>query len=514
MKLSIPEYVDKIRGCYLGKNAGGTLGAPFEGYRGVVDLDYYTQDMSNGVWPNDDLDLQLIWLKACERYGKNVDSNILGEYWLSYIFANWSEYGMGKTNMKNGILPPLSGSYRNLNKNSCGAFIRSEIWACLMPGHPELAIKYAFEDAIVDHADEGVYGEIFFAAVQSAAFCEKDKRKLIKIGLQYIPDECGISLGIKTAINCYDNGVSWKEARRTILKTVPGTFGMYHGYKVIEPEEDIPVGEPGYDAPSNVALTVMAWLYGENDFEKSICIAAGCMEDADCTAATIGALLGIIIGEKGLPSKWIDPIGDGIKTISCNTVEGLSVPQNVTDLCNLLLHLMPVFMPGSLDMLSENIPFIYLNDDHFCKKIELIGSRYALNFGDYIKDHDKSFYKENAIIGAKLICHDGIDVYEEKTLNFTLELENKLGRQQTISATWHLPNEWSILGGKKQAISLECFPGHSRIKYDVQITPRNIDTDSYNILLEIESKGRISRIYIPIVLLNTPNYTGCFKSIK
>lgn len=66
------------------------------------------------------------------------------------------------------------------------AFIRSEIWACLAPGYPEIAVRYAYEDAICDHADEGVYGELFCAALQSAAFVEKDMDKLVSIAKSYI----------------------------------------------------------------------------------------------------------------------------------------------------------------------------------------------------------------------------------------------------------------------------------------------------------------------------------------
>ena len=85
--------------------------------------------------------------------------------------------------MSNGIQPPISGWYNNHNCDSDGAFIRSEIWACLMPGRPELAVQYAYEEASVDHFGDGIYGEIFTAAVERAAFTESDREKLIDIGL-------------------------------------------------------------------------------------------------------------------------------------------------------------------------------------------------------------------------------------------------------------------------------------------------------------------------------------------
>ena len=42
MQLNFDNYLDKMRGCWNGKNIGGTLGAPFERMRGVFDVRYYT----------------------------------------------------------------------------------------------------------------------------------------------------------------------------------------------------------------------------------------------------------------------------------------------------------------------------------------------------------------------------------------------------------------------------------------------------------------------------------------
>ena len=43
MKLNYETLRDKILGCWQGKNAGGTLGAPFEGKRGISDITWYKQ---------------------------------------------------------------------------------------------------------------------------------------------------------------------------------------------------------------------------------------------------------------------------------------------------------------------------------------------------------------------------------------------------------------------------------------------------------------------------------------
>ena len=83
MQLDYKKYLDKVKGCYTGKNIGGTLGAPFECYRGVYNLDWFMQDITSPI-PNDDVDLQLVWLAAVEREGRHIDSLVLAEYWETY----------------------------------------------------------------------------------------------------------------------------------------------------------------------------------------------------------------------------------------------------------------------------------------------------------------------------------------------------------------------------------------------------------------------------------------------
>jgi len=345
MKLDFVTFKDKVHGCWTGKNIGGVLGAPYECKRGLFDVEFYTQDLSNGPPPNDDLDLQIIWLAAVERYGRNLNSSILGEYWLSFVIPHWVEYGMGKNNMRAGLVPPLSGFTDNIYKDSCGCFIRSEIWACLAPGHPEIATRYAYEDAIVDHADEGMYGEVFCAAIQSAAFVESDKDRLVEIGLSYIPDDCAVALCIKEARRCYKENVPFADMRENIHKTAPGSFGIQ--YKKLHEIEsgDFENGRPGFDAPENIGFLIAAWYYGEGDFGKSLCMAVNCGEDTDCTAATLGALIGIISGGKAIPEKWTAPLNDKISTMCIDkTSWGVWVPDTVTELTDRILRVVPCFL--------------------------------------------------------------------------------------------------------------------------------------------------------------------------
>jgi len=346
-QLDFATYKDKVAGCWTGKNIGGVLGGPFEGKRQLNEIDFYVQDLTQGPPPNDDLDLQIVWLAAVEKYGRQVNSAILGEYWLSYVIPHWVEYGTGKSNLRAGLLPPISGHLDNFYRNSCGCFIRSEIWACLAPGHPEVAARYAFEDASVDHSEEGAAGEIFFAALQSAAFVESDPHKLIEIGLSYIDPESAMARAIRMAVTCHREGLSIPEARKRIHNTAPGTFGI-QGCKLSEVDRsdpDFAIGAAGMDAPENCAYAIAGWLYGAGDFGRAICIANSFGEDTDCTCATLGAIMGIISGASGLPEKWVKPLDDKIETLCIDKTTGqLWVPRTVTELTDRILRTTPLFL--------------------------------------------------------------------------------------------------------------------------------------------------------------------------
>lgn len=508
--MNIRDYREKVQGCWLGKNIGGTLGTPFEGYRGAHDIDYYTQDMSAGALPNDDLDLQLIWLNAAEKYGKGVNSTILGDYWLTYIVGNWAEYGASKNNMANGILPPVSGWYNNHNRNSDGAFIRSEIWACLMPGHPELAVEYAYEDASVDHFGEGIYGEIFTAAIESAAFSENDIDKLIEIGLSYIPSDSDTARAVNLIRDCYNSGLSWMEARKKLLKSVPCAFGTILEDKTNIPEPDIPTGTPGYDLPANIGLLILGLVYGEGDFGKSICICAGSGEDGDCTAATAGAILGIINGAKNIPKKWVEPIGDEIKTLSINLAmnsnvspKSIVVPQTVTETTDRVCNTMPIFMYGLYDVFSGDITMC--DSDKMMCKDKYRATFISENFRDIFSVNAPVMSFQNMFLKALLKCTDGINIEEEKPLGFTLETINLIPSQQWLNVRMFMPSEWECSAGKEFAINLDQpHAGFGRETVSFELIPHNITASKTEIVIEISSVGKLGKLYIPVSLFRAP----------
>ncbi len=516
MELSYQVYKDKVKGCWTGKNIGGVLGAPFECFRQVNDVDFYTQDLTMGPPPNDDLDLQIVWLAAVERYGRNVNASILGEYWLSYIIPNWVEYGTGKANLRAGLKPPLSGLIDNTYKDSCGCFIRSELWACLAPGHPEIAVRYAYEDAIVDHEGEGMYGEIFFAALQSAAFVISDCRKLIEIGLSYIPIDSHMSKAIRKAVECYDNKISILEARTLIHNTAPGTFGI-QGMKLkeikTEGNEGMELGAPGFDAPENVAFSIAGWLYGEGDFGNSIVIANSLGEDTDCTCATLGALMGIIMGEQMLPQKWKAPLNDKIATLCIDkTSKGVWVPETANELTDRILRVMPGFLGLEFcDILAEGGMKITCREE---KELYAVNEReYLLHMNSHCKDGEISI-KDLVSLSPYVLKYEfpafRVLVDYEDSIYFT-KGENKkikikvynafhLNQQQWAKIKVFTPGGVEIIKGKNAMLPLNNLSG-SLAETEIEFNADCYDNCKLEMVISISLEGRHSNESIPLVFM-------------
>lgn len=329
IRLNKETYLDKLHACWIGKNIGGTLGGPYEGQRDFLNVKGFATK-SNEPMPNDDLDLQLVWLNAMEDVGPvDFNANVLADYWLDWIPVHYNEYGICKTNLRLGLLPPMSGEVDNERwRASNGAWIRSEIWASLAPGLPDVAAKYATMDAMLDHGvSEGVCAEIFTTSMQSLAYIESDIEFIINSALSKIPEDSMTAKTIRLVIDNYKAGVPYRETRDKVIE-----FNKELGW---------------FQAPGNIGFMIIGLLYGEGDYKNSMIYAINCGDDTDCTAATIGATLGIIGGTKAIPEDMKEHIGDGIVTISINGMYSGRIPKTCKELTDRVFKLVPSVMAAN-----------------------------------------------------------------------------------------------------------------------------------------------------------------------
>lgn len=302
-------YKNKVLGGFLGKNIGGTLGGPYEGRLKVLTLTYYDPVPTEPL-PNDDFELQLVWLDMLAKKGIFITPQDFSHWWLVHTRYCISEYFMGKRNMSRGILPPVSGAFNNWYRNGMGAAIRSEIWGLIAPGMPDIAAAYAYMDASTDHTDDGLFGEMFLAAMESAAFTESDPQKIIDIGLAFVPEKCAIRSAVEMVRKSVREGKSPLEIREKVISdfTHPSDWTY---------------------VAANLSFIMIGLLSGKG-FGDSLCDAVNCGYDADCTGATLGSILGIIAGADGIPAEWLEPIGN--KVVASHLIPGVDYAKDIDSL--------------------------------------------------------------------------------------------------------------------------------------------------------------------------------------
>jgi hypothetical protein len=290
-KARLPDqYYDRVLGGWLGKCIGGTIGARFEGNKNWIEVPR-DQLFPETVPPNDDLDLQILWLKVIEEKGLGITADDLADAWIEFCWYPFNEYGTFRRNFRMGIHPPLSGTFNNAYwETGMGCPIRAEIWGYVFPGAPDQAARFARMDGGLDHGEESIGAEEFFAAMAADAFIESDIRRLIEKHLFRLHPGGDVLRGVRAALDSFDRGITLKQARENIL---------------------LVAGHPeGCDARTNVPFTVLGLVYGRGDMEETLNASLACGYDTDCTMATAAALVGQIIGAEGIPSWMKEKIGD------------------------------------------------------------------------------------------------------------------------------------------------------------------------------------------------------------
>jgi ADP-ribosylglycohydrolase len=290
---------------------------PLEGKAGPFELTFYDPVPTKMV-PNDDLDLQVLWACKLDEMGRDVrvDRHVLADAWLNQVSFPWDEYGVAIRNLRAGLRAPFSGSVDNWFQHGMGAAIRSEVWACLAAGKPQLAAQYAYEDACVDHAGEGIWAEVFFAALQAQAFVERDPHALLRVALAQLPADSRIARAVGDTVVWWQQDGDWRQVRSRILDSY---------------------GEDNFtDVTMNVAFTILGWLDGAGDFGRAVCTAVNCGMDTDCTGATVGALMGII-DPTCIPEQWVRPIGREL--VVDKRITGIQPPSTLDGFADLVLDL-------------------------------------------------------------------------------------------------------------------------------------------------------------------------------
>jgi ADP-ribosylglycohydrolase len=245
---------------------------------------------------DDDIDYSIINLHLLETKGFKFTAADVGNNWLENLPYNkvYTAERVAYKNLVNGLVPPETAFYMNPYREWIGAQIRADVFGYVTPEMPEMGAELAYRDASLSHAKNGIYGEMFVAAMISTAFTTSNIEEIINIGLSEIPKKSRLTEAMKNVVAWSKEYNDWRDAWQKINEE----YGHYHGVHTI----------------NNAALVLLGLLYGKGDYEKSIAVSVMGGWDTDCNGATTGSILGVMLGAKKLPEKWIGSLNNRVES--------------------------------------------------------------------------------------------------------------------------------------------------------------------------------------------------------
>jgi ADP-ribosylglycohydrolase len=309
---------DRIRGGWLGRTVGNTLGKPVEGL-GRTEVETYLRAAE--AWPlrgyiplldplpagvmrlhpsapvaaagrfvdvprDDDIDWTILGLYLLETHGRQVTTEQIAAAWLDRLpfTQTYTAERAAYRNLVHGVRPPRTATLRNPYREWIGALIRGDIFGYVSPGDPGEAARLALTDARLSHVANGTYGEMWAAALVAAAFTAETSHDAVRTALEVVPPGSRLAEALRGVVGLFEA----RADRGAALDWVDQTLGHLSWVHTI----------------NNAALIAIALLWGESFIDAAgLSIAGG--RDTDSTTATVGSVYGVLHGAAAIPDELV-----------------------------------------------------------------------------------------------------------------------------------------------------------------------------------------------------------------
>ena len=298
-RLSVGEYRDRMMAGWIGQIAGVSFGAPTEfRWQGKIipeeDTPKWTDDKINHAFGQDDLYVEMTFLRTLAEYGLDVSPRQAGIDFANSQYALWCANRAGRENLRRGIAPPDSG---HPQFSHCADDIDYQIEAdyagLISPGLPNTVIALGERFGRMMNYGDGLYAGQFMGGMYAEAFFETDVRKLIQAGLDCIPAASQYAGMVRDLVRWADeNPGDWRKTW-TLVDERYSRDPAYHKW-----------ASGGIDAKLNGACVLLGLLYGRGDLERTMAISCRAGWDSDCNPASSAGVLLTTVGCAKLPDAF------------------------------------------------------------------------------------------------------------------------------------------------------------------------------------------------------------------
>lgn len=358
-RISHEDLKDKIHGYWIGQLAGNYMGFPFENLyvdepipilidryfdfkdanrlnlkMNLDDRRSYTRIMADamgGAWSDDDTDIEFVTLHALETYGLDLNYEEITQEWIQHVNRFiWSANRKARNLMDQGLIAPDTGKRENNEYwYRITSQLTNEIWGVIYPGMINQAADRSEWGARITTDGWAIHPDIAFGVMYSVAFFEHDIANVVDIGKESLPRNSPFRRGIEDLLRWRGSGDSWRDARKKLHAKY---FDSIEGFEI-----PYPVGGSIINGLSGI----LALLYGDGDFVKTVGIATSAGYDCDNQAATCGGLIGVLLGARNIPDfltlelpsrgKWKEPFNNQYINYSRDSLPNFNKISDIVD---------------------------------------------------------------------------------------------------------------------------------------------------------------------------------------
>jgi ADP-ribosylglycohydrolase len=152
----------------------------------------------------------------------------------------------------------------------------------------------ASRDASLSHVANGLYGELWSAALVASAFTAGSAREAFDRALSFVPPLSRLCDALTAVSAMRDSGSTWE----TALRSIQHRWGAYSWVHTV----------------NNAAVISAGLLWGNDDFASAVGLTVAGGWDTDSNGATVGSVMGVLSGAHALPRHFVDPLQNRVRS--------------------------------------------------------------------------------------------------------------------------------------------------------------------------------------------------------
>lgn len=302
--LSVAAFRDKAEAAWIGQIAGVCWGWPTEfKFNGVVmpadKVPAWKPELINEAFGQDDLYVEMTFLRTLEQYGLDVDIKQAGRDFGNSKYPLWCANLAARENLRKGIAPPDSANPAFSSRgNDIDYQIEADFAGIISPGLPNSVIKLSQTFGRIMNYGDGVLGGIFMGAMYAEAYFTTNRFEIIKAGLAAIPADSDYAEVVRFIVAWHEqNPTDWQSCWRKIHEK----YSKEGKFTWRDTNGNI-------DVRINGAMVVIGLLYGNGDLDETMRIAMRGGYDSDCNPSSAGGIIFTTVGFKNLPPCFTEKL--------------------------------------------------------------------------------------------------------------------------------------------------------------------------------------------------------------